>query len=532
MTSEESLEKLKAMIHLESLDMVKLLGRYDTKLSGTVTQQSFLNVMRASGLTDKEAYDVIQSASRTGVGDIYYRELALKLEKEPLKRSRVRLQEASNIEALRVKAANLLAREYLPPGQIDQVTFDNMLRRGGMPEDERISVWASLVKPITSTELAPWIQRYSSKYFMTPQEMQGLSTHPVRFPEVLVRLRADVRSIGLLNVAGIFYTQPSFTQEQMREILLKLRLVKSPDEFSRFMEWCINERIVTSVRSELVVICERLLDCVKDCDISEETASTGERSRLDTALDRIYREVLGDKLSQFRKAVEVCSVDQYVDEYNLRHVIAGVFPVLQANEVSLLLSSIPHVLPPEISEPHRRFYVLDVYDLIAQAQIPRGPLKLPPEAFVAKSPAEDVKDAEVPPAPLPISQVCLERRDWQWEAAIIKKLGGVDLSALLRNFSNIEVEGTGQLSLERFHWVLVKSLPFMSQDEIFFIVHFAVQLHGKPNSMRTQAAQAQLGDFLAASHTISARLFPDGTQYDISYGIFLLEIEKLASKIL
>jgi hypothetical protein len=530
MTMEESVEKLKAMIHLESLDIVKLMSKYDSLLSGAVSQQHFLRVLTAAGLTDREVYDVIQTAPRTPIGDILYRQLALKLEKEPLTRTRVRLQEASNIDSLRVKAANFLSREYFAPGTVNQVDFDNLLRRCGMAQEERLSVWADLTKPFTSADLQAWTKRYASKHYMTLSEIDNLPSVSSPYPEVLNRLRADVNTIGLLNAAGVFCVQASLTQEEVKEVLLKMRLVKSSEEFSHFMEWAIQAQVVTSYGAELVLISERLVSHLKDAQPTWQSDLPGEHSRLDSTLSHIHYSILDAKLKQLQQTLQHCSVEHYVDEYNVRQVISGVFQALHAREINLLLNSVPHVLPPTVQHPYRRFYIEDLISLLSDAQIPRNRIKLPPEAFIPQPKQEETVVSEQVSAPS--VSAGLSRKDWVWEAAIIKKLGSVDLTALLRNFTSIETEGTGRLSVERFHWVLHKSLPFMSREELFFLVHFAVQLNGTLSPQRTAEVQANLPEFVTSSHTISRRLFPDGSQYDINYGLFLLETEKLASKIL
>ena len=96
---------------------------------------------------------------------------------------------------------------------------------------------------------------------------------------------------------------------------------------------------------------------------------------------------------------------------------------------------------------------------------------------------------------------------------------------LLANLRINDYNSQGFLTLEMFHYTLKKSLEWLSNEEINFLINFAIRECGCIDTARTETTKNNLENY-RNSESISAVWFPEGEQYNISYLYFILVLSK------
>jgi len=116
-------------------------------------------------------------------------------------------------------------------------------------------------------------------------------------------------------------------------------------------------------------------------------------------------------------------------------------------------------------------------------------------------------------------------RGYLWERELIEKVFEVK-EPLLANFRLNDWNQSGAMTLETFHYTLGKSLPWLSDEEIYFLVELGLRESGSIDERRTQLSREQPERFRMKG-SISNAWFPDGEQYNVSYLYFLVVLERL-----
>jgi hypothetical protein len=132
----------------------------------------------------------------------------------------------------------------------------------------------------------------------------------------------------------------------------------------------------------------------------------------------------------------------------------------------------------------------------------------------------------------------LAQRGPEWEQALYTKLKSalttasqLSMAPLLAAFHKVDQDRRKVLSLDRFHWTLKQVLPFLSDGEIYHLVQVALEVAGTVDERKTAEVRKMLADYLETTKTINRALYPDGSQYVISYTFFTVHLEaKIAAE--
>ena len=128
-----------------------------------------------------------------------------------------------------------------------------------------------------------------------------------------------------------------------------------------------------------------------------------------------------------------------------------------------------------------------------------------------------------------VDEEFLQPRDWAWEMEIYRKVFSRN-TEILANFRICDTGNTGSLVLEEFHYVLVKSCPWLSKQEINLLVQFAIREAGAIDAALTAKTKLDLQAH-ARSRMVSYALYPDGTRHRVSYLFFILCLEKITKEV-
>lgn len=564
--------KLHLEVYSKKVDLLPLFARFDRQKTGLISQKDFLDAVRVVGLqlSDKEIYDIVRCAELDVKGEIYYRNLLRAMERTQPDLPESSLEPA-NVTAdqamFRRKIQSDLARGVLAFYRANSyVGFNRFLINGVFTESsfmefvgqntrlesaEMKNLWSFLPSMLSPQVLVKWAQSYESQEgFKTISEPKG----PVRVPPppaILSRIRNIAQSHGEDYIKTALSTFTYMRLAELQEVLVQLDTCKSQAEFEEFRLWGVNEGVIRLFGQELAFEGGRFVHFI-DGFGGEGRLVPGEKSQLGNVVEMALRDMLSAQMTALKRLLVSESGADAVTEKHIRRIMQEQTPSLTPQNVSLMLNSLTLVDPPVRGRPFRNFSATEIittlsnWEAVQLGAIPLFP-DLNPQQQALKPAPQPLTANPAPALPAPQAQsnvwtigqpAILAQRGPEWEQALYTKLKSalttanqLSMAPLLAAFHKVDQDHRKVLSLDRFHWTLKQVLPFLSDGEIYHLVQVALEVAGTVDERKTAEVRKMLADYLETTKTINRVLYPDGSQYVISYTFFTVHLEaKIAAE--
>ena len=566
--------KLHLEVYNKNVDLLPLLARFDKVKTGVISQQDFLNAMRASGLqmTDKESYDVLRVAEMDAKGDVYYRQLLRKMERTQPDVSNTEnplMAGSSDVTSQRRKHQGEVARgvmtfykansytgfnRYLVNGLFSETSFMEFVSQNTMviPADAR-DLWNVMPSMLSPQVLIKWASSIAAQQGVREIAPMKAQSAPPPPPAVLSRLRNIVQSNGEDYVKTALCTFTYLRLPDLQDILTQLDACPSFKEFEEFRLWCVNEGVIHIFNTELAFEGGRFLQFITGF-AGDGRPVLGDKSQLGNVVELALMDILRAQMANLKQVLISENGSDSISEKHIRKTLKSTTPSLTHQNVSLLLNSLLLIDPPIRGRPFRIYSATELVALLSDWQsvqlagIPPFPTAALPQVSVAKENIAPASPAQTPSSPISQTQpvviprkeggkvgeaALLGRRDVDWEVSLFRKLkesltaaaGSFTIRPLLEVFQKVDGEGKKVMHLDRFHWTLKMGLTFLTDSEIYHLVQIALEVSSSLDDRKTTETRLNLPEYLEISHTISRALYPDGSQYMISYTFFLMNLE-------
>jgi hypothetical protein len=504
------MKKLQEAIYLNQVDLNDLFCSRDKRGFGFVSLSDFEKVLRLAPitLTQNELEEIKSSILKDSNNNINYKELQLSLSRPPSQKP-----STSSDSFINEKIACAL-NEFLMQVPSNLLTFDDfrkIMRKTWLtiPLQDLRKVWEVL--PHDKFILASWAKKHSvpvETFEITQVESETKET----LPKILSLLKEIAIFYGNSFLLAALKVKDWVTQEEFRKLLQKFRVSFHQQDFDEFRIWAVEKGLMKDLKVNTGILSLYFVGV----DFVEKQNFSSDRPVVDQVLQRTFFEIIREKLMNLKKCLQPFIQNDYVEEIRLREVLKVLVPSLTNENVSLFLNSLRFSLQPSFSSPFRQINVpefLNLFDPNQEISIPPNekPLKNDlPRTFESFSTVQET--FKVHP------------RDYLWEKQIISQVFAVS-QPLLCNFRIYDWNHSGALTLETFHFVLVKSLNWLDNEKINFLVDLALRECGSIDDSRTLMMRGK--DFEEFRESISKAWFPDGEQFNISYVYFLVVLERL-----
>jgi len=558
--------KLHLEVYSKKVDLMPLFARFDRQKTGLISQKDFLDAVRVVGLqlSDKEIYDIVRCAELDVKGDIYYRNLLRAMERtqpdlpestltpanvtadQAMFRRKIQSDLARGVLAFYKGNSYVGFNRFLINGVFTESSFMEFVGQNTRLESaEMKNLWTFLPSMLSPQVLVKWAQSYEAQEgFKTISEPKG----PVRVPPppaILSRIRNVVQSHGEDYVKTALSTFTYLRLIDLQEVLVQLDVCKAQAEFEEFRLWGVNEGVIHLVAQELAFEGARFAPFI-DGYGGEGQLVAGEKSQLGNVVEMALRDMLSAQLTTLKRLLVSETGTDAVTEKHIRRVMQAYTPSLTPHNMSLLLNSLTLVDPPVRGRPFRNFSATEIitalsnWEAVQLGAIPLFPDLNPQQQMVKPATMPAPAPPSTEPALVQVHQrqgtvgqpALLAQRGAEWEQALYTKLKAAlspsnrfSMDPLLAAFHKVDQDHRKVLSLDRFHWTLKQVLPFLSDAELYHLLQVALDVAGTVDERKTAEVRKGLADYLETSKTINRVLFPDGSQYVVSYTFFTVHLE-------
>lgn len=567
--------KLHMEVYRKTVDLLPLLARFDRQKIGLISQKDFVEAVRVVGLqlSDKEIYDIVRSAEVDAKGDIYYRNLIRSMERtqpdlpdtstspatatadQALYHRKTRSDLAHGVLSFHRANSYVGFNRFLINGVFTESSFLEFVSQTTRLDSNEIrELWTAMPSMLSPQVFLKWAQSFDSQQGLkTISVSQPVKTAPPP-PAILSRLRNTVQTHGDDYVKAALCTYTYLRLNELQEIFGQLDACKTQKEFEEFRLWGVNEGVIKLVGGELAFEGSRFVGLIEGF-AGEGRLIPGNKSQLGNVVETALRDMLSAQLASLKRLLVSETGSDSVTEKHIRRIMQLHTPSLTPQNVSLLLNAMTLVDPPVHGRPFRNFSATEVLNVLSNwesvelGSIPPFP-GIPSLQDKLKTVQLTNQSSGVSVGPVPV--VAVDQQQWtigqpalipphgpDWEQSLYTKLhsalspsGSLSLQPLHSAFHKVDQEHLNVLSLDRFHWVLKHVFPFLSDGEVYHLVQVALETAGSVNERKTADIRKNLGDYLENVKTINRVLFPDGSQYVISYTFFCMHLEaKIKSEV-
>lgn len=242
-------------------------------------------------------------------------------------------------------------------------------------------------------------------------------------------------------------------------------------------------------------------------------------------ISKTFSSIMLERLQSLKKCFLPYSNNDYIEEIRLREVLKSSIPSLTNENISLIINSLSFTIPASKDIPFRQIKISEFMSIFDNSDFSvikiENPIKVPNVNIIPSNPIVNTETS-------PICETFIVKpRDYNWEKRVISKVYRVH-GPLLANFRLSDFNKSGSLTLEVFHYTLRKSMEWLSDEEIYFLVDLGIREAGCIDTKRTEDVLKNYSQY-SESKSISYAWFPSGEQYNISYTYFVLVLEKLSN---
>ena len=512
------MNKLQEAIYFKRVDFSDLFYPQDRRLTGIVSKDAFSNGIKRTRivLNAQEINEIILAAPKDPQDNIYYKDFQRQLARKELTRT-MHKQEINSYTMEKIACA---VNEYINKINTQLLTFNDLQRivRStwlNISPDELRHAWDIL--PHDKLSLEKWAKQTSVSVdsFKIPE----ISKRKEEVPRIMSKLKEIALVYGSSMLIQCFRAKQILYKDDLLSLLEKFRVLNSVEEFNELREWGIDKEIVKRYGNELAFDSETLCQYFIDLDFVEKQTFEYGKPVLDQLVSKTINNIILDKLQSLKKCLKSFTNRDYIEEIRLREVLKSVFPEFTNENISLLINSLRFTILPNREIPFRQINLPEFMSLFDNSEV-----LIQANSITAAKALPSSNKIETFPS---ISETFLIKpRDYSWEKALISKVYEV-YKPLLANFRLSDTSNIGALTLEAFHFVLKKSLEWLNNEEIYFLVELGIRECGSIDVTRTENIQKDLKKY-QESETISAAWYPEGDQYSISYMYFIVVLEKLS----
>lgn len=511
------MKKIQEAIYFKRVDFNDLFYPQDRRLTGSVSPSVFLSGLRRARVTlnDGEIAEIIEAAPKDPQGNIFYKDYQRTLSRLELSKA-IHKNEVSSftIEKVACAVCEFINEVRNPMLTIEDLRF--LIRKTWLqvPPDELRQVWDLI--PHDKISLSAWAKQNSVPVpsFIIPKRVESQPSHP----SILKKLREIAVTYGNQMLIQAFTAKEVLFMEDLVKLLEKFRVVTGREEFDEFRQWAIDNEIMKKYGNVLGFSSQAISQYFAGLVTVEKQYFESDLPVLNQILAKVIRGFVSDKLLALKKCLIPFVNRDYIEEIRLREVFTSVIPEFTNENISLIVNSLKFTIAPFNEVPFRQINIPELISLFDNSDF-----SILPSAVQVPLP---------PPLPSPATSTISESflvkpRDYTWEKSIISKVFQVS-QPLLANFRINDYNQSGALTLEVFHYALKKSLGWLGDEEIFFIVGLALRECGCIDEQRSFNMKKDLRSY-HEGQSISAAWFPEGDQYNISYIYFFVVLEKLSA---
>ncbi|CAG9318745.1 unnamed protein product [Blepharisma stoltei] len=512
------MEKLRESVYFRRTDLVDECYKYDKGGTGNVTREQFTQALKLSRLkfSEKEIQEIALLAPKDPAGKIKYRDFQKTMQSQQNNRNPEIYSEESYPDKVKVAHALKDQIELVTEPEVSEAMFVSFIRRTWIRiEPHRLrEIWSQI--PHRTSELKKWVERYVLNDLPDAVLPPDNSTNIANLPIILTKLRNIATLYGVDIVMQSVKAKSVLFREDLWEIVRKFKLGATNEEFDKFREWAIQQGLMKLYDIELGMDSTGLAEYFSDIEVlSTQEDLQGNSPALTQILKKAVGEMITERLLNVKRALEANGDNHYIEEIRLREVLAYSLPQLSNENISLIINSLKYTILPSYENPFRRIYIPELMSLINGSDYELS-FKKKEETKI------DIEEQK----PIDFGNFVVKPKDWNWEIGVLRKIY-CRYRELIANLKIADWEKKGFLTLEQFHWALKVSMDWLTDEEIFFLVGYAIREAGCLDEKRTGDARRDLYEYQTTSVTISRAMFPEGEQYNISYLYFMVSIERL-----
>lgn len=511
------MKKIQEAIYFNRLDLNELFWAKDKRGLGYISLKDFVQGLKLAPITwnTGDLDEIVEKVPKDPSNNVYYKDFQKSLN-SAYAQSAIQQPKQETWEYEKVACA---LNEYLIQVPHTNITFDDfriMIRKTwlNIPIQKLHQIWD--VIPHDKFTLIQWAKQHSVPVnsFNIPEAIEALEA----LPKLVTRLKEIALVYGNRLLIEGLKSKDWLNKEEFLRILDKFRIPKDQSELDEFREWAIKKGIMKAVGSELFYNGHVLSLYFTGVDFVEQQKYEADIPIMYQVVQSMLISIIREKLLAIRKCLEPFTNKDYVEEIRLREVLKIILPSLTNENISLFINSLRLTLPPSSTIPFRQINIPEFLNLFD----PNNEVTIP----MLEKPAEIMNETIRNPENLFIQETFRVRpRDYSWEKQLLRRVFEVK-EPLLCNFRLNDWNQSGAMTLETFHYTLGKSLQWLNDEEIYFLVDLAVRECGSIDETRTLLAREQ-PDRFRVKGSISNAWYPDGEQFNISYLYFLVVIEKL-----
>lgn len=513
------MKKIQEAIYFNRLDLNELFWAKDKRGLGYISLKDFVQGLKLAPITWNagDLDEIVENVPKDPSNNVYYKDFQKTLNRSYAHST---IQQPKQ-EAWEYEKVACALNEYLMDVPHTIITFDDfriIIRKTwlNIPIQKLHEIWDVL--PHDKYTLIQWAKQHCVPInsFSIPQATEALET----LPKLVVRLKEIALIYGNKLLIDGLKSKDWLSKEEFLRLLDKFRVPKDQTELDEFREWAINKGVMKAVGKDLFCNGHVLSLYFTGIDFVEPQNFQSDQPIMFQVVQNMLISIVREKLLTIRKCLEPFSNKDYVEEIRLREVLKVILPSLTNENISLFINSLQLTLPPSITIPFRQINIPEFLNLFD----PNYEIVIP----VLEKPAETVNEGIRNSENYWIQETFKVRpRDYSWEKQVLRRVFEVK-EPLLCNFRLNDWNHSGAMTLETFHYTLGKSLQWLNDEEIYFLVDLAVRECGSIDETRTLMAREQ-PDRFRVQGSISNAWFPNGEQFNVSYLYFLVVIEKLIS---
>lgn len=430
----------------------------------------------------------------------------------------VRRTEVSNYAIEKVASAvNMYIREF--NGMF--LTFDDlkaMIRKTWLEISpiELRDVWEII--PHSKASLIEWAKEFSVPVdsFNIPQT----ESRKAEMPIIMVKLKEVAINYGNKFLIQTLKSRQLLYKEELLQLFERFQITNYKEDFDEFRSWAIYNSVMKRYGAELAIETEALCPYFQGVDFVEKQDFSPHEPVISQLISRTLTSLATQNFQQLKKSLLQYSHNDYIEEIHLRETFKYSLPSITNENLSLFINSLKLTIPASLQVPFRQINLPEFFSLFDNSPVTVLSRPNTKEKEDDKKINDDKKQYWI------CENFCVKYRDYNWEKDLIRKTFDVSVP-LLANFRINDYNKSGALTLEVFHYTLKKSLPWMSDEEIFFLVDLGIRESGSIDERRTSDIKLDIESY-KVSQTISAAWFPTGEQYNISYLYFIIVLERLS----
>ena len=514
------MKKLQEAIYFKRVDLNELFWSTDKRGIGFINLSEFERVLKLAPITwNPGDIDEIKSlVEKDANNSINYRELQTQMSKT---KNNIPNRSNQNKEEEWVfeKVACAL-NEFLIQIPSTTITFDDfrmIIRKSWLtiPIKQLREIWDVL--PHDKFTLVAWAKDHGVP--ITSFNLPDIQNQDQKesLPIIMTRLKEISLTYGNSLLLSALKAKDWMTKDEFLKLLDKFRVSRNSFEFDEFRLWAVEKGLMRGSAGELKTNSSMLSLYFTGVDYVQKQTFSGDTPIMTQVIQSAFTSIVKEKLINIKHCLEPFSQNDYVEEIRLREILKALLPNLTNENISLIINSLRFNLPATSLLPFRQVNLPEFFSIFD----PDSEINIPP---TEKPVVEAVITRKDEVSVLVQESFKVKPRDYSWEQGLISQVFQVS-DALLCNFRINDWNRSGALTLETFHYTLVKSLTWLDTEQINFLIDLAIRECGSIDEART--AKAKYYPESVPPESISRALFPNGEQFNISYVYFLIVLEKL-----